>query len=118
MRGLRMSGARLGLAAAVLATILPASGCVGVASQLMYFFKGEFIDAKYPGLKGKKVAVICASPNQTTNSNGVPQRLSQGVGTLLATHVKGIKVVPQDAVDNWIDRNDWDRIDCKAVGRG
>ena len=118
MCGLRMSGTRLALAAGALLITLPSTGCVGLASQLMYWAHGNPVEAKYKGLKGERVAVICASPNQAPTSDGVPQRIAQKVGDLLAKNVKGIEVVPQSEIDNWIDRHDWDRIDCKAVGRG
>lgn len=118
MPGLRVPVARLALAAGALMLTLPATGCVGLASQLMYWANGNPIEAKYKGLKGERVAVICASPNQVASSDGVPQRLAQKVGDLLAKNVKGIKVVPQDEIADWIDRHDWDHIDCKAVGRG
>jgi hypothetical protein len=117
MRGLQLSARSL-LAGAALLWLLPSTGCVGVASQLMYFAKGNKVPAEFDGLKHKRVAVVCASPNQTSSAGGVPQRLAEGVGVLLSQNVKGIKVVSQDEVRDWIDRNDWDQIDYKAVGRG
>lgn len=118
MGGLRISGARLVLAAAALAMTLPSTGCVGLASHLIYWVKGNNVEAEFNGLRHQKVAVVCASPNPSRDSNGAPQRLAQSVGDLLEQHVKGINVIPQNEVLDWIDRNDWDQLDCKAIGRG
>jgi hypothetical protein len=117
MRSLHL-GARALVAGMALLMLLPATGCVGFASQLLYIARGNKIPAEYDGLRNKRVAVVCASPNQTRSPGSVPQRLAEGVGVLLAKNVKGIKVVPQEEVRDWMDREDWDQIDYKAVGKG
>src|SRR5687768_4210450 len=108
MRGLRVLAVRRLLAAVGLASLLYAGGCVGLASQLLYVVKGNNTEAKYKGLAHKRVAVICATPNHSTSSNGVPQQLAAGVGVLLSENVKGIKIVPQSEIEDWRDRRDWD----------
>lgn len=93
-----------------------ATGCAG-ASQLIYFFQGNRVPAKYAALKDKKVAVVCVAAN-----GGGPgteaDALARSISKILAREVPGIDVVPQDKVIDWMDKNNWNQLDYKQVGRG
>lgn len=94
------------------------SGCVGIAAQLLYVIKGEKIDAEFEGLEGKRVAVVCVSSSSGFDPGSAASTLAQFVEGLLRKNVKDIKLVRQQEIADWIDNNDWDRLDYRDIGRG
>jgi hypothetical protein len=44
--------------------------------------------------------------------------LARGVSTILEENVKGIDLVAHDEIADWVDKNDWDEVDYREVGRG
>jgi hypothetical protein len=93
------------------------SGCAGL-SQLLYFFQGNRVPAKYAGLKDKKVAVVCVASANGGGPGTEADVLARSVSKILAKEVPGIDVIPQDKVIDWMDKNNWNQIDYKQVGRG
>jgi hypothetical protein len=91
------------------------SGCAFLANVL---HPGDERAARFSGLEDKKVAVICvASPSfysQTTTS----RQIAEAVETMLARRVKNIKIIPQQKIDDWKDRSDWDSMDYREAGKG
>ena len=67
------------------------SGCaiVGLASVMMYAWKGQVVPARYDGLEGKRVAVVCLS-----DTNMYAGELSLAVEQLLKRKVSDIEVIP------------------------
>ena len=98
--------------------VLSAPGCVGFASHLLWVIKGHRLPAEYAGLEGHRVAVVCMSegPSYGPESPGIV--LATAVEEMLAQNVKKIDVVPHEDVEDWIDRNGWDGVDYRDVGRG
>ena len=47
------------LALVLAAALLPAAGCRTLMVTAIYLLKGNDVDPDFPGLKGKKVAVVC-----------------------------------------------------------
>ena len=103
-----------GLMAAVL--IGPSSGC-SIAGAVMYFIKGNKIEARCTALEGKRVAVVCVS-GAGTGPISEGETLANRVGLLLTQNVKKIDVVSSKEVSDWRDQNNWDQIDYKSIGRG
>jgi hypothetical protein len=107
------------LVVAVVLTTLTSTGCIGFTSQLIYWFKGGHkIDAEFPGLEEKKVAIICVANTSSYEPNSVPRMLERAVTLVLESQGEAIEVIHQDEVADWIDNNDWDQLDYREIGRG
>lgn len=102
----------------LLVTLTSASGCIGLASQLLYVIKGDKIDAEFDGLAGKRVAVVCVANSSNYDPGSASSKLAQMVEMLLKKEVPRIKMIRQDRVVDWIDNNDWDQMDYRDIGRG
>jgi hypothetical protein len=110
---------RVCLVIGILSLTIPATGCIGFTSQLVYWIKGGHkIDAEYNGLEGKKVAVVCVSDNSSYGPNSISNMLERAVVILLRERGKKIDVIHQDEVADWIDNNDWNQMDYRDIGRG
>jgi hypothetical protein len=109
---------RILLAAALAVLASPSSGCVGVTAHLLYFWKGQKVPAAFSELEGKRVAVVCVSDSPGYGPNAAPAMLAQEVEQILGRQVKDVELVHQDDVADWIDRNDWNEIDYRDIGRG
>ena len=92
----------LALAAAVVA--VSTVGCTSLLLTAVYLFNGNDAGAKFPGLQGKTVAVVC-KPMLTLqdSSANVTRELAKQVAALLVE--KGDKIKPIDcAEDRQVDR--------------
>lgn len=99
----------LALALTLAIALLPALGCQSALLTAMVLLKGTDVDPDYPGLKGKKVAVVCRPlvSLQYNNSN-VARDLAQQITTLLQQQVPKIQTVDQRKVTKWTDENTWE----------
>ena len=98
------------LAAAVMIVLagLSAAGCSGLRG-LGYLIKGNDVDADFPGLKEKKVVVVCRPLVSLQYRNaGAARELAQQIGSYLEANVPKIKVVDQQEVGAWMDENSWE----------
>jgi hypothetical protein len=97
------------LAAAIVTTILlGAAGCVEIATTAAYLIYGTDVDADYPGLKGKKVVVVCRPlALQQYRDEGNAKELASQIAAILKDNVSRIKVVEQRKVAAWCDEHDW-----------
>jgi hypothetical protein len=95
---------------------LPLLGCQGALVTAYYLMHGTNDEADYPGLKGKKVVVVCKPLIQLQYRNAnVARDVSQQVSQLLREHIEKIKVVDQRKVAKWLDENTWE--DYTEVGK-
>jgi hypothetical protein len=106
------------VACTMLAALGTNSGCVGVAAQLLYVIKGDKVEAEFEGLEGKKVAVVCLSNTSGFDPGSASSTLAQYVELNLRKNVKKIQMIRQQEIANWVDNNDWDRLDYRDIGRG
>lgn len=98
--------------------LMSTSGCVGLAAQILYMIKGSQIEAECPiKLEDKRVAVVCLSKGSLGNGSEA-SALARGVAAILRSQVKEIEMVRYTEIEDWMDTNDWDQIDYRAVGRG
>jgi len=105
-----------GLFAAVL--IISFSGCFGAMAQLAYVIKGYDTPAKYNGLTGKRVAIVCVSDASAYGTDPLTYTVAKALGIKLAQGVKKIEVVPHSEIENWIDQNGWDEASFGILGKG
>jgi hypothetical protein len=118
MDGIKTGVLRLAVLALLVIVVLPAGGCVGLAAQLLYAWKGDMVPAEYAGLEGKQVAVVCVADSSAYGPSPVARLLAARVERVLAVNVKNIRPIDQDKVADWLDTNDWDQIDFREIGRG
>ena len=86
----------------VFAGLLTSSGCVGMANQLLYTFKDDKKKALFDGLENMTVAVVVAGP-AGFSPEGVTGDVARKLTDLLETNVKGIELVSQSQIADWID---------------
>ena len=99
---------------ALLVLLVPSSGCImRMTSNLIHAWNGHLVEAKFTGLQGKRVAVVCLS-----GSTMYSGELAMAVERLLANNVPDIETVPQTEVYAWQDTHEWDELDFKILGKG
>ncbi len=83
-------------------------GCSLVATTL-WMFQGINQSADFPGLKGKKVAVVCRSVSSLQYRYPTAGReLAKVIGALIQKNVPKATVVDQREVSEWTDEKSWD----------
>ncbi len=116
MRRLPSQNMSVLLALFVLPLIAGSTGCA-VLYQLAYG-DGRKIEAKYQGLKGQRVAVVCVMNPSTYGDGATSTVIADRVERILRSNVEDIELVRQDEVADWMDTNDWDETDFVEIGRG
>lgn len=101
---------------ALLVLVAGSSGCA-VLYQLAYG-DGSKIEAKYQGLKGQRVAVVCMMNPSNYGDGATSTIIAERVAGILRGNVKNIEVVRQDEVSDWMDTNQWDKTDYIEIGQG
>lgn len=96
--------------------LLSQTGC-GLAAHMLYWAKGNPVAMKFPGLKGKKVAVVCFDGN-VAGQGGEGDSIARRVGSMLTMNGDKIDVVPHQKVLDWMDEQSENISDFKEVGRG
>jgi hypothetical protein len=100
----------------LLAAVLPAAGCVGAMTTVMYFLGANDIKAEYGGLRQKRVAVACRPVVDLEYRNsGVANDIARQLSQELGKNVSRIEMVDYRKVEQWTDENSWD--DYLEVGR-
>lgn len=108
---------RFAVFAAMLTTLAMTSGC-SLLTTITWMGGGDLVPADYDDLVGKRVAVICVSDTSSYGSGSESLMLSREVRSLLRKHVDEIELVRADDIADWIDREGWDEIDYREIGRG
>ncbi|MCA9120217.1 MAG: hypothetical protein H6822_33755 [Planctomycetaceae bacterium] len=109
---------RVALMVIMLASLPWTSGCVGLLSTMRWLGGGNPMPAEYSDLKGKRVAVVCVSEDSSYGTGSESLLLAREVSTILKKSVKDIDLVRADEIADWIDREGWDEIDYREIGRG
>lgn len=95
--------------------VATAGGCQALQT-LVILIKGTDLPPDYPGLKDKKVVVVCRPMVDLQYANAAAAKdLAAQMGKLLQAKVSKIKVVDQQKVAAWMDENNWD--DYPVVGK-
>jgi hypothetical protein len=76
------------------------------------------IPAKFDGLKGKRVAIVCLDGNSLSGPGGESDAVAKAVALTLGKNVPDIKLVRQNEVADWLDSHGDDLTDYRDVGRG
>lgn len=96
--------------------VMYGTGCA-VLYQLAYG-EGPKIEAKYKGLSGRRVAVVCMMDPTAYGDGATSTMVADEVGRILRSNVKDIDVVRSEDVSDWMDTNNWDESDFVEIGKG
>lgn len=118
MTGANIAARKLICLILMLVCMVPMIGCVGLFANFLNVVGAGLMPPAYSGLEEKKVAVVCVSNSELFGPTSTSTDLAIRINQLLASKVKGIRVVSNQQIDNWIDENGWDMIDFVALGRG
>lgn len=102
----------------MLICLTPLVGCVGLVANLLNAAGAGLVPAAFAGLRDHHVAVVCVSHSEAFGPTPNAAELSQRVNRLLKKNVKNVQLVSHQEVADWIDRNDWDMVDFRAIGEG
>lgn len=93
------------------------TGCARLVSNLVHAIKGNDTPAEFEGLKGKKVAVVCATDEGIgSDANGI--LLARYVRELLEVKIDKINMISQEDIDKWIFGANQGRTDYVDIGKG
>jgi hypothetical protein len=101
----------------VATALVSAAGC-GTLPTIAYWMYGNKTPAKFAGLKGKRVAVVCLDANSLKGPGSEADNVAKAVGRSLGFNVPDIKLVRQSEVADWFDNHDQDVADYADIGRG
>lgn len=93
------------------------SGCTFL-SQVVMTLQDRRIEAKFNGLEGKKVAVVCLEATRLREPGGYAEALARALGKELAENVKDMKLISEGKVAEWIDNYPDDVVDFREVAKG
>jgi hypothetical protein len=94
------------------------SGCVGLLSNLLHAVQGEFVQAEFDKLAGKRVAVVAISDSSAWSDDQAAKLVARQVGESIEIEVLDTDIVPESEVDQWRDTNGWDTVDLEGLGKG
>jgi hypothetical protein len=103
--------------ALLMATLCFCSGC-GAMATVQYWLYGLKVDAKFDGLKKKRVAVVCLDSNSLKGPGSEADAIAKAVSTILSYHVEDVEMISQSKIADWIDSHDQDLTDYRDIGRG
>lgn len=104
--------------ALVLLTLLvPTSGCISFAANLLYAIRGNDMPAEYADLNEKRVALICSTSGAVA-SEAVNSMLCSNISSALSRNLKKADIVRQEEVDRWIERDGWADGDPTRLAKG
>jgi len=99
-------------------TILTQSGC-GALVQVLRVVQGDKeVRALYSGLEDRRVAVVCEMAVSSYGPYSPPDQIAKLVAFDLKHRVDDIEIIPHDKIMDWKDKNDWNAIDYREIGRG
>lgn len=93
-------------------------GCAGLMGHLGYWSGAALVDAEYDDLAERRVAVICVSDTSSYGAGTEERMLARKITSFLEENVEDIEVVPASEVADWVDKNDWDKVDYREAGKG
>ena len=106
-------------AVAATVAIVLCCGCTSLLFTPLYLIKGNNVDAVYPGLKGKTVAVVCRPAVSLTYRDAgnarVSQEVARQVSILLRSNVPKVHVIDSEKVSAWLDEAPTDDFDYAAM---
>jgi hypothetical protein len=116
--GLSTSESRRWLIGVLLTVPLSVTGCAGLIGHLGYWSGASLTDPEYAELAGRRVAVICVADGTSYGAGTEERILARQVSEMLEENVEEIDIVRASEVADWVDKNGWNQVDYREVGRG
>lgn len=99
--------------------VLGGTGCTSALATAAWIIKGPNVPPEFPGLRKKKVAVVCSASTQSVYAYpSVAKDLARAIARQLHRNVKDIQLIPPEQVEEWMDTHQWSEYPeiGKAVG--
>lgn len=109
---------RLFCVALLAGSLAQLSGCGAVATVAWLIHGPEKVPAKFNGLEGKRVAVVCLDGNSLRGPGGEADAIAKAVSVAIGYHVPDVEMVRFEEIADWIDNRGDDLTDYRDVGRG
>ena len=93
------------------------TGCTFL-SQVVMTMQDRRTEAKFNGLEGKKVAVVCLDAHTLRTPGGEAEALARALGRELAANVKDMQLVSESKIADWMDNQRDDVVDFRDVAKG
>lgn len=100
-----------------LALAAHSAGCTFL-SQVVMTMQDRRTEAKFTGLEGKKVAVVCLDAHTLRTPGGEAEALARALGRELAANVKDMQLISESKVADWMDNQRDDVVDFRDVAKG
>ncbi len=97
--------------------LLPLTGCIQFAANLMHVVSGPQVPAEFKGLEGKKIAVI-ATDESGICSDEATIRLAGGLRGILAGKIKKATLVHHEEIESWLHGKSSRERDFVEIGKG
>ena len=117
MRIILRVGFRCLALAAVVALIIPSAGCIGMIVQAANLFGMNDVPAEFNGLRGRRVAVVCQSPQYSDQLEAATERLTDELERYLQGRVRRISFVARDEVNDRLESRSGDIPDFQRLGK-
>lgn len=93
------------------------AGCT-LLSQVVMTLQDRRVPAKFEGLEGKKVAVVCLDAHTLRVPGGEAEALARALGRELVANVKDMQLVSESKIADWMDNQNDDVVDFRDVAKG
>lgn len=118
-RQLKRPVLQLAILALLAIAVATQPGCVGALSQMIYMIKGHTVEPAFPGLDGKRVAVVCVSDASAYGPDTLTYTVSQLVGVRLVNGLSEESAIVAPArIEEWIDTHGWTETEFVELGAG
>jgi len=118
MRGFFSRRIRLGGWLLLAGSLSVLTGC-GLFVTVAHAVWGDWVEAEYAGLNGRRVAVVCVSQSGSFGPDSSARLLAEQVEQLLHDNLsRRTVIVDQQNIQEWIDNHDWNHRDFRRVGAG
>lgn len=103
--------------AVALVLLAHSTGCTFL-SQVVMTMQDRRTEAKFSGLEGKKVAVVCLDAHTLRTPGGEAEAMARALGKELAANVKDLQLISEAKVADWMDNQRDDVVDFRDVAKG
>lgn len=94
------------------------TGCLGTVANLIHAGWGNLVPAGFDQLAGRSVAVVCLSGSTSFGNSSAATEIAERIERKLRQRVPELTLIPQQDIEDWMDRNDWNEIDYRELSDG
>ena len=115
----RFSNCRWAVAAACLSlSLLACTGCTPLVGLISILNGAHTVPAEFELPEDQRIAVVCVSQSGSFGPSTVASMIANRVTMLLNENLGQVRLIEQQAIDDWRDHNGWDAINYRELGRG